>query len=78
MNDQVPAPSVLGWQALYEPNALARCVKDNPPMVGFGRQLKTGDVVPVHGVCYTGTKYQISVEAECAFYDLEGFFEVQL
>ena len=78
MTTELPVPKVLGWQALYAANALARCVKDNPPMTGFGRALKSGDIVPVHSVCHDGWKYQISVEAECAFYDLEGYFEVQL
>ena len=77
MNQQLPIPKMLGWQALYEPGALVKCIKDNPPMKGFGRALKVGDVVPVHSVCYD-SKYTIGVEAECAFYDLEGYFEVQL
>mgnify|MGYP001610963208 CR=1 FL=1 len=76
-NAQLPPPNVLGWRALYEPNAFARCIKDNPPMRGFGRQLKIGDVVKVSSVCYAN-RFEISVDAECAFYELEGYFEVQL
>lgn len=75
--EQLPTPNVLGWQALYEPGARAKCTKDNPPMHGFGRALKAGDVVDVHGVTWRG-KYEISVRAECAFYELEGYFEVLL
>ena len=75
--ETLPEPKVLGWQALYEENARARCVKDDPPMVGFGRALKNGDVVDVHNVCWRG-KYEIAVAAECAFYELEGYFEVLL
>ena len=78
MNDgQLPAPKILGWQALYAPNALARCVKDDPPMIGFGRRIKVGEIVKVGSVCYRD-KYEIGVDDECAFYELEGYFEVQL
>ena len=76
--NELPFPNVLGWQALYEPNALARCIKDNPPMHGFGQPIKAGDIVKVDGVCWSGTHYQLSVREQCAFYDLEGYFEVQL
>lgn len=75
--EQLPIPKVLGWQALYEPGAQAKCIKDNPPMYGFGRNLKVGDVVAVQSVCWRG-KYEIAVAAECAFYELEGYFEVLL
>lgn len=74
----LPLPKVTDWHALYEPNAEARCIKDNPPMLGFGRQIKTGEIVKVDSVCWSGTKYQIGVHPECAFYDLEGYFEVVL
>lgn len=73
----LPIPEVLGWQALYQPGARAKCVKDDPPMHGFGRQLKIGDIVAVDSVCWRG-KYEIAVKAECAFYELEGYFEVEL
>ena len=73
----LPVPRILGWQALYELGALARCIKDNPPMRGFGRQIKAGDIVKVDGVCFVNT-YEIAVAAECAFYQLEDYFEVQL
>jgi len=75
---ELPIPRVLGWQLLYQPGARARCIKDNPPMLGFGQPLKVGDIVDVKGVCWSGTKYQISVDAQCAFYDLEDYFEVVL
>lgn len=75
--EQLPTPKLLGWQALYESGARAKCIKDNPPMHGFGRSLKAGDVVDVKSVCWRG-KYEISVEAECAFYELEGYFDVML
>ena len=71
----LPTPKTLGWQALYEPNARARCIKDSPPMYGFGRQLKAGDVVSVNSVCWRG-KYEVGVKEECAFYELDGYFEV--
>lgn len=76
MND-LPIPNVLGWQALYENGARAKCIKDDPPMTGFGRRLKNGDIVDVQSVCWRG-KYEISVAAECAFYEMEGYFEVML
>ena len=72
--EQLPEPKTLGWQALYENGARAKCIKDNPPMYGFGRSLKSGDIVDVNRVCWRG-KYEISVAAECAFYELEGYFE---
>ena len=75
MSDLLPIPQIDNWQQLYKEGAQARCIKDDPPMKGFGRALKIGDVVDVQSVCYE-YKYQISVEAECAFYDLEGYFEV--
>lgn len=78
MTSELPIPKVLGWQALYEPNALARCIKDNPPMNGFGKPIKAGDIVKVDSVCWSGWKYEIGVRDECAFYELEGYFEVQL
>lgn len=74
---QLPEPRVLGWQALYENGARARCIKDKPPMYGFGKSLHKGDVVYVDSVCWRG-KYEIAVKAECAFYELEGYFEVLL
>lgn len=75
MMEQLPVPNTLDWQALYEAGARAKCIKDDPPMYGFGRSLKIGDIVNVQGVCWRG-KYEISVAAECAFYELEGYFEV--
>ena len=74
--EQLPTPRVANWQRLYEPEAKARCIKDNPPMLGFGQPLKVGDVVDVGSVCWSGTRYQLAVEVQCAFYDLEGYFEV--
>jgi hypothetical protein len=78
MTATLPIPKVAAWHALYEPDAEARCIKDNPPMYGFGRMLKKGDIVKVDSVCWSGIKYQIGVREECAFYDLEGYFEVVL
>lgn len=72
---ELPIPNVENWQRLYQPNAQAICIKDNPPMRGFGKPLKVGDVVDVKNVCWDG-KYQISVAAQCALYDIEGYFEV--
>lgn len=51
---QLPEPKILGWQALYKPGARARCIKNSPPMYGFGRSLKIGDVVDVQSVCWRG------------------------
>ena len=73
---ELPIPKILGWQLLYESEARARCIKSSPPMRGFGRQLTAGDVVDVDGVCWVDTHYEIAVPAECAFYTLEGYFEV--
>ena len=73
----LPEPQVANWQRLYEPNAKARCIKDNPPMRGFGKTLKVGDEVEVGNVCYSSC-YELAVPKECAFYTLEGYFEVIL
>lgn len=73
--EQLPVPNVNGWQLLYQPNATAKCIKDDPPMYGFGRPLKAGEIVNVDSVCWSGTRYQIGVSDQCAFYDLEGYFE---
>ena len=73
--DEIPAPNVPNWRAFYAPDAKARCIKDNPPMDGFGRSLKAGEVVAINGVCFSGGRYTLAVPAECAFYQLEGYFE---
>ena len=45
MNEQeLPIPKVENWQMLYEPNASVICIRDDPPMKGFGRRIKKGDV----------------------------------
>lgn len=72
----LPIPRVENWNRLYEPGARAKCVKDSPPMYGFGRAVKAGDVVNVHGVCWRDGRYEIAVREECAFYAIEGWFEV--
>lgn len=73
---ELPEPKLDNWQRLYQPNAKAKCVKDDPPMKGFGRQIKAGEVLDVGSVCWENGKYTIGVSKECAFYDLEGYFEV--
>ena len=73
--EYLPPPRVENWQALYEPGAQAKCIKDNPPMHGFGKPIKAGDVVAVDSVCWSGVRYQIGVKEQCAFYDLDGYFE---
>jgi len=75
--EQLPIPKVLGWQALYEPNARVKCIRDNPPMHGFGREIKAGEIISIDSVTWRG-KYEVGVKAECAFYQLEGYFEVEL
>ena len=75
MNDQLSVPNVPNWQDLYASGARARCMRDDPPMRGFGRSLKKGDVVNVHSVCWSGLDYEIAVKEEYAFYTLEGYFE---
>lgn len=68
-------PTVEGkYLPFWQEKSRAKCVKDNPPMRGFGRQLKVGDEVVVDGVIWNG-QYELSVPAECAFYVMERFFE---
>lgn len=79
MSDELELPQVdEKYLPFWTEGTKARCVKDNPPMHGFGRQLKVGDVVTVNGVCWSGLRYQLAVPAETAFYDMEGYFEVEL
>lgn len=73
---ELPVPNVKGWRILYEPNAEARCIRDDPPMYGFGRAIKAGEIVKVQSVCWRAGRYEIAVAEECAFYELEGYFEV--
>ena len=54
-----------------------RCVKDHPPMHGFGRQLAVGDIVEIKGTVCRAGRFQVSVPKECAFYDYEYFEPVE-
>ena len=72
---ELPQPDQR-YHPFWTEGTKARCVKDDPPMHGFGRPLKAGDVVPVKGVCWNGSYYQLSVPSECAFYKMEDYFEV--
>ena len=81
VEEQLPVPKVDNWERLYQPDAKVRCIKDNPPMRGFGRALKVGDVVELKalsGLTYCEGRYEVPVSSECAFYALEGYFEVIL
>lgn len=71
----LPVPNIENWPLLYQEGAKARCIKDEPPMTGFGRSLRIGDVVNVSGVCWNG-RYELAVREECAFYAAEGYFDV--
>jgi hypothetical protein len=53
--------------------AKVKCIRDNPPMKGFGRQLKIGDIVEIHGTICDGFGFQVTVPSECAFYDYTAF-----
>lgn len=53
------------------------CVKDNPPMRGFGKQLKKGNVVTINGTVNDGSGFQVSCPEECAFYDYTYFQPVE-
>lgn len=77
MSEILPIPKIDNWRSLYAPGARARCIKDDPPMYGFGRSLKAGEIVSVQSVCWRGGQYEIGVPEECAFYRLEGYFEVE-
>jgi hypothetical protein len=68
-------PVDIRYQPLWTEGTRARCIRDDPPMRGFGRPLKVGDTVTVEGVTWSG-RYELSVPAECAFYAMEGYFEV--
>jgi len=53
------------------------CTKDDPPMTGFGRALKKGDIVEIEGTVSRGLRFEVSVAAECAFYDYRYFEEIK-
>lgn len=73
-NQQIELPPVDNlYLPFWRDATKARCIKDNPPMYGFGRQIKKGDVVETNGVTWRG-HYELSVPAECAFYVMEGYF----
>ena len=50
-----------------------RCIKSDPPMVGFGRKLKRGDIVTIDGTVHHEIGFAISVPSECAFYAYDYF-----
>ena len=62
------------YRPFWTEGTRALCVRDDPPMHGFGRALKKGDIVVVRCVCWR-SGYELSVPAECAFYRMEGYFE---
>lgn len=75
-DDREYLPSV---DDLYLPfwakGAIARVIRDNPPMYGFGRDLKKGETVIVKSVVWRGCKYELCIPAEYAFYEMIGCFE---
>jgi hypothetical protein len=57
-----------------EPDGMeAICIKDNPPMTGFGRHLKIGEKVRIKGVVSNSTTFEVCVPSECAFYQYDYF-----
>jgi len=53
----------------------ARVIKDDPPMHGFGKELKKDDIVTIEGTTYHPPVgcFCVSVPEECAFYDYNYF-----
>ena len=49
------------------------CIEDNPPMVGFGKTLKVGDVIVIKGTIHNELGFCVSVPSECAFYEYSYF-----
>jgi len=50
------------------------CVRDLPPMHGFGEAIRLGDKVNIHGTVYVpGIGFCISVPSQCAFYEYSYF-----
>ena len=50
-----------------------RCIKSDPPMVGFGRSLQDGDIVTIDGTVHHEIGFAVSVPSECAFYAYDAF-----
>lgn len=75
MNDIPPVNSK--YLPFWNEKSRAVCIKDNPAMTGFGRPMKIGDEVVVEGVTYDG-RYRLAVPAECAFYEMIGYWEAML
>ena len=61
----------------WQEKSRALCVKDDPPMRGFGKSFKMGDEVVVEGVIFDSI-YRLSIPSECAFYEMIGYWEVML
>ena len=53
------------------------CMKDNPPMIGFGKRLKKGDIVEIKGTTHNELWFCVSVPEECAFYSYRCFEELK-
>jgi hypothetical protein len=50
-----------------------KCIKDNPPMYGFGRKLKVNDIIIIDGTVHNQLGFCVSAPSECAFYKYEYF-----
>ena len=44
------------------------CIKDNPPMHGFGKSLKKGDKIEIKGTVHNHLGFCVCVPSECAMY----------
>jgi len=52
---------------------LVKCIKDNPPMYGFGKKLKIGDIVEINGTVHNSIGFCVGVPEENAFYQYDYF-----
>jgi hypothetical protein len=66
-------PKLLIFHNARGADLRARCIKDNPPMLGFGKSLSVGDEVIISGTVHNELGFCVCVRAECAFYDYTYF-----
>jgi hypothetical protein len=71
-------PVLLVFHESRESPVEALCIKDNPPMTGFGKNLVAGDRVTVKGTVSRGSAFEVCVPSECAFYEYSYFVPLEL
>ena len=66
-------PKLLAFHNTRDNIQTVICIKDNPPMHGFGKKLQKGDMVEIQGTTHNQLGFCICVPSECAFYAYDYF-----